>query len=1135
MLYAEGKIAIPVTITNTGSLDETMQVSYELREAGGVWGQESRNYYVLKGGSAADTLYYDLTAGSYQLSAVSSQPTASASVSFTVVKDPDVSMSTIAGSQGSNNLIPVTAKVTNNGYNTLNGSITLAVMNNDNKALWRGEAQVSGLASQTTGTYTVNVDSSGLLPGAYSTTIDLYSTSGQKLATNQTQVRVLGSIFEITSIPANPSFTLGKQGALSFTVKNTGTLAGSAALSVTAEGLLKQTESNTIQPGEEENYTFNFSIPEDAQATDYLADYVLSSASSQGTKGTTSFHVDEVKAEVTAALDKEAYRNGETAELTMTITKQSQTENGTYLAIIRYGAHHDMQTFTLSAQPVTLTFNVPLGMITGERLFYGVHFESGLAINRGTLSINDSMPDLAASFTEQAITITRNNTVEIPITVSNVGKAAAPETTISFFDGETLIDTKPVSALATGESKSLSLTMDVLGKAGDRIMSTIIDPQDMVGEISEENNLFEKRVTIPNLTLFTDTDKEAYKIRNKVYISSLVTNLTATTTISGLTLTTVVSSPSGTVVFTKSSAINAVAPMASSTVAEIWNTAGLPVDGSYTIFQTIASGDQLSARSSKLIALERAADFTLAAEVNAFKVKQGEQAVYTATLAPINGWNHETTLSMEGLPEGTSIAFNPDRLLLPCQSQTVVITTSSTSIGSHTLYLIAQGTDEGEPVAHTVPLTLDVSGYGLEATSETHTIKQLETAAIPISLTALNGYEGGVSLAITNLPNGTKANIRTQMTDARGQTEISVPGNTDLIIQTSKYVKPGVYPITLTGDDGLATHSLNLTLTIIANPTIAAGIITTPGPGPKNPALVRTFTSEGKQKMEIKAFDTMYGANAISADIDGDGYDELIVAEGPGPNNTATFKVFKRNGTFMTEYTAFDTKYGLTLASGDLDGDWMDELIVGTGPDPKNPGIIKVLKITTAGFTEVMTKTIYPDSGYGIIITAGDIDGDGIPELITAPGPGPNNPAKVTIWKYGQAALTEVSAFMAFDGAYGVNIATGDIDGDNRAEIITGTGPDPKNTAIVRIYNAAGALLKEFLPYDAAHTYGVNVSAGGLKSDGIDEIITGVGPGPQNESLIKIFRSDGAELGSFAAYPATMGYGVNIWSGNTGK
>jgi len=757
------------------------------------------------------------------------------------------------------------------------------------------------------------------------------------------------------------------------------------------------------------------------------------------------------------------------------------------------------------------------------------------SVKETTFVYGSSMPDLTVVVGTPGSGIGKNGAMDITATVMDQGKDAAVATTVAFYDNDSLIEIKPIRALTGGDFETVTISWNVMGRAGEHTIKAVVDPDNAVAEFNELNNTGITPIVIPTLAVIIETDKDIYKIRQKVYITTTMMNLTATDTYSGLSLGSTAKDPSGAEHYTQNDGIATLVPSSKTTLNGIWNTTGLGADGAYTISQTIATGDQVLAQNEKIITLDKAPDFTLASDVTSRTVKQGENAAYTVAIDPFSGWSTNVSLNLEGLPSGSNASFTPDRIVPPGQSQTLVITTNSTLIGSHTLYLTAQGTDEGEIVAHTVPLTLDVSGYRLEATTETQTITQLETASIPINLTALNGYEGGVSLAITNLPNGTKANIRTQMTDTGGQTEISVPGNMDLIIQTSKNAKPGAYPITLTGDDGLATHDLNLMLNIAANPDIAAGIIATPGPGPKNPALVRVFTAEGMQKLEIKAFDTMYGANAISADIDGDGYDELIVAQGTGPNNTATFKVFKQNGTFMAEYIAFDTKYGLTLASGDLDGDWVDELVVGTGPDPKNPGIIKVLKFTSSGFTEVMTKTIYPDSGYGITIAAGDIDRDGIPELITAPSPGPNNPAKVTIWKYGQGALTELSAFTAFDGTYGVNISIGDLDGDNTGEIITGTGPDPKNTAIVRVYRANGALVKEFTPYDAKHTYGANVSASDMTSDGMAELIAGVGPGSQNESVIKVIRSDGTELGSFAAYPATMGYGVNVSSGNIGK
>ncbi len=384
-LYPEGKITVPVTITNTGTIDETISVTYSLQPS--VLSL-TKSYFLAKGETFTDTLTFDVIQGTCWLYAESSQPYSYASSSFTVARENDVTMSTASGSQEKTGLIPVTMNIVNNGYNIVNGTITLAVMDNFGKAVWRGETPVSGLEAHDSMNYLINLDPAGIISGAYPVEVNLYTSSGSLLATNQSQVRVSGPIFEITSIPTSPIFTVGKAATLNFTIKNTGTLAGSADFSVKAMDVLNQMASNVLQPGEEKVLAFNFAVPEDAQATDYLVDYNLAAAASQGTSGKTRFSVAGVNVAVTASLDKQIYYNDDTAVLTMNVEKQTQFEDGTYVAIIRYGAHHDMQTFTLTSQPATPTFNVPLGTLSRDRLFYGVYFQSGGNIFQNSLPIN---------------------------------------------------------------------------------------------------------------------------------------------------------------------------------------------------------------------------------------------------------------------------------------------------------------------------------------------------------------------------------------------------------------------------------------------------------------------------------------------------------------------------------------------------------------------------------------------------------------------------------------------------------------------------------------------------------------------------------------------------------------------------
>ena len=397
-VYPEGKIAIPVVITNTGLLDEELAVSYQLSAVS----SQNKTYFIPKGANTTDTLYYDLTEGSYQLLAISSQPAATANASFSVIKENEVDMTVSAGTQTSG-LIPVMATLMNKGYNDITGNIALSVIDNQAKVIWRGETEVIGLKSQTSMSYTISINTTGMTSGAYKTSIVLYNSSGQQLTSGESQIRVLGPIFEISSLPEYPAFTAGKQASLNFAVKNTGTLEGTTSFSVKAMDVLNQPEAAFFQIGEEKLFTFNFTIPEDAEEKDYYAEYVLTPVNSQGTSGQVKFHVNQVNVEVTASLDKEAYKDGDTAIVTLTISKLSQTEDGAYVAIVRYRSNPVMQSFMLSSQPTTLIFSVPLSDITGENIFYSVHFESGNTIYQNTMPINMNQPDLTAAVSSSEI------------------------------------------------------------------------------------------------------------------------------------------------------------------------------------------------------------------------------------------------------------------------------------------------------------------------------------------------------------------------------------------------------------------------------------------------------------------------------------------------------------------------------------------------------------------------------------------------------------------------------------------------------------------------------------------------------------------------------------------------------------
>lgn len=141
----------------------------------------------------------------------------------------------------------------------------------------------------------------------------------------------------------------------------------------------------------------------------------------------------------------------------------------------------------------------------------------------------------------------------------------------------------------------------------------------------------------------------------------------------------------------------------------------------------------------------------------------------------------------------------------------------------------------------------------------------------------------------------------------------------------------------------------------------------------------------------------------------------------------------------------------------------------------------------------------------GVRVATGDVNGDGVVDIVCAAGPtgGP----VVTV--FSGADGSRIASFFAFEGSFrgGIgSVAVKDLDGDGIAEIAVGAGNG--GGPVIAIYN--GGDFKErqrFLAYDGGFRGGVNVTLGTF--EGIGETIVagaGVGGGPH----VKLFA-----LGSF--------------------
>jgi hypothetical protein len=309
------------------------------------------------------------------------------------------------------------------------------------------------------------------------------------------------------------------------------------------------------------------------------------------------------------------------------------------------------------------------------------------------------------------------------------------------------------------------------------------------------------------------------------------------------------------------------------------------------------------------------------------------------------------------------------------------------------------------------------------------------------------------------------------------------------------------------------------------------------------------------------------GTAVASGDVDGDGYDDLIIGApsadslrnerkdagevyivfgGPGLPNIIDLadtevelaKVFGADG---------GDNLGLALASGDINGDGLDDVVLGapaaSGPGNSRGGAGEVY-VLFGGFsfntidlalTRADLAVFGDDVGdhLGLGLAIGDVNGDGIGDLIigASAGDGPGNSRDNAGEVYvlfgspnppSSLDLAEKPADMTIFGSatgdrLGVALASGDINGDGVDDLaigaFAGDGPEGKRASAGNVYllfgdhnppamidlASKGANVTIFGP-DTGDNLGVSLAIGDVDQDGKADILIGApgGDGPQN-------------------------------------
>ena len=246
------------------------------------------------------------------------------------------------------------------------------------------------------------------------------------------------------------------------------------------------------------------------------------------------------------------------------------------------------------------------------------------------------------------------------------------------------------------------------------------------------------------------------------------------------------------------------------------------------------------------------------------------------------------------------------------------------------------------------------------------------------------------------------------------------------------------------------------------------------------------------------------------------------------------------SGDLINQFHVYETQFagGVRTAIADMNGNGVDDIVV--APGEGRVAEVRVFDVSGTEMSEYRLRPFGPSFLGGVNIALGDVDGDGVNDLIAAQSRG----STVSIFRGNSESGWETSPFRSYTPygsthLAGVNVAIADIgeitngtinqmdSKDGRSELVIGTGAGAIKP--VQIVDVSGnpTVVAVLAADSVVDSSGVQLSTGLYDDDSVDDIFVSSGRGVNARTdVYQAFRQDGLSLAN-TKKSLTSGNGSN--------